>query len=149
MKTRGTAQEYIEGLNNLLKDNMNDTETWLELGLVYLNNLSWSRALYSYEQVILITPSLLYAYVRIAEILYTLGSSENLYQARNYLCYAIIHDQEITRALWTLFAVCRAIERSGRSDNKNSYLLQLCQKRLKLYYEKSKSSTLLDNYSFD
>eukprot|EP01017_Pseudomicrothorax_dubius_P021442 TRINITY_DN2310_c0_g2_i2.p1 TRINITY_DN2310_c0_g2~~TRINITY_DN2310_c0_g2_i2.p1 ORF type:complete len:288 (+),score=74.57 TRINITY_DN2310_c0_g2_i2:56-919(+) len=149
LKTKEDLQPYIEGLNKLLKDNMNDIETWAELGFVYLNNLNWSRALYSYEQVIMLNPSQFYAYIRAAEILYTQGTTDNLYQARNYLCYVIIHDPEITRALWTLFSVCRAIDRTGKADAKNATLLTVCKKRLKLCYEKAKTSTLIDNYNLE
>lgn len=61
-------------MNVYLEDNPNDGEAWLELADFYLETLNYSRALFCYEELVLLYPKKYMYMMRIAEIYNTLGT---------------------------------------------------------------------------
>jgi cytochrome c-type biogenesis protein CcmH/NrfG len=86
-----------------LKENPNDSEAWMELGDVYTEKSQYLRALFCYEEVILLNPDNDYYFIRLAELYYTDGGKENLKNAVKYYSYVVSRNPHNARALWGLW----------------------------------------------
>jgi len=82
LKTLGKTAEAISALNHLLDASPTDAESWAELGDLYVSQGLYQQAIFSIEEVLLITPNAWNIHARLGEILYiaagasTPGNSE-------------------------------------------------------------------------
>jgi ER membrane protein complex subunit 2 len=93
----------VAKLNEYLKENPNDPEAWLELGDLYTERSQYLRALFCYEEVIMLTPENDYYFLRLAELYYTDGGKANLATAVKYFSYVVSRNPKNPRALWGLY----------------------------------------------
>jgi len=125
---------------------MVDKEAWVELGDIYLESLEYNRALYCYENLMLLAPKNFHYYIKVAEILYTIGGADNLTLAKHYYSLVISYQPKNVSALFGLTQTCKTIEKLKKGDQNNKVLLDLTTKTLKNVYSKSKSSDLFACY---
>lgn len=69
-------------MNDYLYHNSSDGEAWMELADVYLENMSYNKALFCYEELLILFPKKFFYMMKIAEIYYTLGGIQNLITAK-------------------------------------------------------------------
>jgi len=139
LRGEGEKVQAIIELNKYLDENMVDKEAWLELADIYLENLDYPKALYCFEQVILLAPKNFHYYVKAAELLYTIGGTENLVNARQYYSLVIASQPKNAQALYGLLQTCKTIEKSKKGDARNKTLLELTFKALKKLYSDNNS----------
>lgn len=78
LRKDGNIGDFIQQMNTYLELNPNDGEAWLQLGDLYLEHLNYNRALFCYEEVVVLFPKRFIYLLRLAEIYYTLGTVPNL-----------------------------------------------------------------------
>ncbi|KAH7727187.1 hypothetical protein AAVH_05412 [Aphelenchoides avenae] len=81
---QGQRLEAIRELNEYLSTFVNDTEAWMQLSDLYLQESDYTRAAFCFEELILANPQNGAYLCRIAEIRYTLGGAENVELAKAY-----------------------------------------------------------------
>lgn len=94
--------EIIKELSEYLKKFMNDTEAWLELCDVYIQEQAYSKAAFCMEELIITNPHNHLYHQRFAEIQYTIGTTESLELARSYFAQAVKLNPSNLRALYGL-----------------------------------------------
>ena len=95
--------DYVESLNEYLKENPSDYEAWLELGDIYTEKSQYLRALFCYEEVVVLCPENDYYFLHLAELYYTDGGKANIAIAVKYFSYVISRNPKNPRALWGLY----------------------------------------------
>jgi len=118
-KQRGKISEAIEQMNSYLETFSTDAEVWHELGELYMEAGSLSRAVFCFEELVLSNPRNIYFMLTYAELLYSVGDYE---LSRKYFCLACYLDGACLRALWGLLAVNMAL---SEKDKQNEKLVQL------------------------
>lgn len=81
---KGDRQAAIRELNKYLESFGTDTEAWLQLSELFLQEGDYTRAAFCFEELILSNPHNACYLQKMAEIRYTLGGQENIEMARNY-----------------------------------------------------------------
>jgi len=81
---KGERHEAIRELNAYLTTFVNDTEAWLQLGELFMQESDFSRAAFCFEELLLSAPQNATFLSRLAEIRYSQGGAENIEIARAY-----------------------------------------------------------------
>ncbi|XP_074593201.1 ER membrane protein complex subunit 2-like [Brevipalpus obovatus] len=109
--------EAIKYLTEYLKQFMNDTEAWLELCSLYIQDQAYSRAAFCMEELILTNPHNHLFHQRYAEIQYTINTPESLEIARSYYSQALKLNPSNMRALYGLYLTCTVLANQPRSNS--------------------------------
>lgn len=132
LREEDNITQLIEELNEYLKKNIMDKEAWLELGDVYMEYMNYEKALFCFEEVLLLEPENIPNMIRIAELYYTKGRSEdNLTYARKYFCFVLTCDQNNYRALYGLKQTCKILLSLKKDNSIALELLQWAEKKIK------------------
>jgi len=127
-KSQGHIQEAIRELNDYLKKFMNDTEAWVELSQLYLDELDFVKAAYCIEELILTNPYNHLFHERLAEIKYSHGGLDNIEIAKSYFCEAAKLNIKNVRAFFGVFLCCSHLTLTGKaSGQKKKDLLKLAE----------------------
>eukprot|EP00919_Chromeraceae_sp_WS-2016_P072751 GHVR01172006.1.p1 GENE.GHVR01172006.1~~GHVR01172006.1.p1 ORF type:complete len:134 (+),score=6.04 GHVR01172006.1:3101-3502(+) len=102
IKREGRIDEYVKKINNYLTDNPNDIEAWLEVGQIFIEKGHHLRALYCFEEIVVLCPENDYYFIKLAELYFTLGGKTNISVAIKYYSYVISKQPKNIRALWGL-----------------------------------------------
>ncbi|KAL4489890.1 hypothetical protein ABPG72_010789 [Tetrahymena utriculariae] len=143
-KTDGAYTNFVQKMNTYLEENPNDGEAWLELGDFYLENLNYPKALYCYEELILLYPKRYIYMTRVAEIYYTMGTDSDLLNARSYYSFVLNRMSNNYRSLWGLFQTCKKLKALFPEDQKNNQLLETTAQALKAFYKEKGQLHLID-----
>lgn len=86
--------QAIQVLNKFVEMNQEDVEAWLELADLYLNKQNFTKALFCYEEMLIIMPKNYLINLRYAETLYSSARAndnfDELQMARKYFSHAAI-----------------------------------------------------------
>jgi len=108
LRSSDNIKDYVNELNNYIDTNPLDKEAWLELADVYMEYLNYEKALYCYEEVLILDPESLNNMMRIGELYYTIGNQpENLIMARKYFSFILSVDEKNYRASQNLKLVTK------------------------------------------
>ncbi|VDM99571.1 unnamed protein product [Thelazia callipaeda] len=136
-KAQGDRQGAIRELNEYLKTFISDTEAWLELSDLYLQEGDHPHAAHSMEEVILSNPHNSLYLRRLAEIRYTQGGIENIELAKSYFEHASRTNPSCCRSLYGII-LC-SLNLSARSSGQKKKELTHCGliaiEKLMNYYE--------------
>jgi cytochrome c-type biogenesis protein CcmH/NrfG len=75
----------------------------MELGDLYAEKSQYLRAIFCYEEVVILSPDNDYYFLRLAELYYTDGGKPNLATAAKYFSYVVSRNPQNHRALWGLY----------------------------------------------
>lgn len=74
----------------------------------------------------MLNPDNTHYYVRLAQVLFTIGGASNLKNAKDYLCFVVAKDKYNYRALWVLNRVAKAlISQKGENANTVNELVEV------------------------
>eukprot|EP00825_Cyclidium_porcatum_P019965 TRINITY_DN2281_c0_g1_i9.p1 TRINITY_DN2281_c0_g1~~TRINITY_DN2281_c0_g1_i9.p1 ORF type:complete len:246 (-),score=48.05 TRINITY_DN2281_c0_g1_i9:178-915(-) len=146
-KAQLSTSEYINLLNSYITSNPNDSEVWLELADIYLEHMNYNKALFCLEEVLVLQPKKTLYMLRIAEILYTLGGTHNLQNAKNYYCFILSRDPHCTRASWGLLQTCKKLQ-ANKFDQGIQEIYDLTAQSIQAQYAKCKQSQVIANFPF-
>lgn len=135
-KSKFNTKEYVDLLVSYLEENYDDSEAWLELAITYEKLLNFDRALYCYEEMLLLNPENLALYLKLAELNYTIGKLENLKVARQYFCFLLNINDKGLRCLWGLLNTCQRLIEVERSNDNNKTIVTLVEEKLSKIYAK-------------
>ncbi|KAK9764305.1 Inositol phosphatase SIW14 [Basidiobolus ranarum] len=145
-KARGSITEAIQSLTKYLDIHCNDTEAWLELCALYLDQFMYQQAAFCLEEVILMQPLNHLFHLKYAEVLFTM---DNIPMALKEFCHVIELCTDHVRGLYGVKACTGRLLKSGpgsssRGTNGNTKRLSeldvMASERLLNIYSKSKSS---------
>lgn len=136
--------DAIRELCEYLKKFMNDSEAWLELCSIYINEQAYHKAAFCMEELILTNPHNHLFHQRYAEIQYTINSPESLEIARAYFSQALKLNPANMRALYGLYLTVVALSNQPRSNSQkkkeNAKLSSWAMAQISnLYKEKNRS----------
>lgn len=137
--------EIIKELSEYLKKFMNDTEAWLELCDIYIQEQAYTKAAFCMEELILTNPHNHLYHQRYAEIQYTIGTTESLELARSYYAQAVKLNPTNLRALYglqlTAFTLSNQPRISSQRKKENVKISSWASSQItKLYQASSKDS---------
>ncbi|CAG2175279.1 unnamed protein product [Oppiella nova] len=101
--------EAIKELCDYLKKFMNDTEAWLQLSDLYIEEQEYSRAAFCVEELILANPHNHLYHERYAAIQYTINTAESLELSRSYFSQALRLNPNNLRALYGLLLSANSV----------------------------------------
>ena len=99
LKAQGRTRDTIQAIIDQLEVFSSDPELWHELSMMYIRQCAFSRAVPSFEEVLLTNPVSFYNLVVYAELL---ASTGDWALARKYYCKALQYRPDQLRALWGL-----------------------------------------------
>lgn len=109
-KTKGNLSAAVDLLRHYLGIFAGDREGWEELGEMYLEMGMTKQALFCYEELLMFQPNSTQYLVRYADILYTMGGTNNLKIARSYYAKAVeASSGRETRALFGILQCAAGI----------------------------------------
>jgi ER membrane protein complex subunit 2 len=132
LKQSGKTQEAIEELNKYLETFSADSEVWHELAELYIEAGFLSKAVFCFEELMVINPRSLYHILTYAELLYSTGDLE---LSRKYYSLAAYLDGNNLRALWGLYAVNLALGEKDKANEKLGQLQTFTTDRLRNAYK--------------
>lgn len=110
LRTQNKIPDAITELANYLKIFMNDLEAWQELCDLYLKVQDYAKAAHAMEELIISHPHHHLYQQRYAEIVYTIGGSDNVEMARSYFANAVkLSNQTNIRALYGLMLTANSL----------------------------------------
>lgn len=115
LKAKGMIPEAAKELNDYLKKFLNDTEAWLELCEMYLEEMDYTKAAFCMEELILTNPYNHLYHQRYAEIKYSQGGLDNVELAKSYFCQAAKLNPKNVRAHFGLFLCCSHLSSTGKA----------------------------------
>ncbi|XP_054157019.1 ER membrane protein complex subunit 2-like [Oppia nitens] len=101
--------EAIKELCDYLKKFMNDTEAWLQLSDLYVEEQEYNKAAYCVEELILANPHNHLYHERYAAIQYTINTTESLELSRTYFSQALRLNPNNLRALYGLLLAANSV----------------------------------------
>ncbi|VDN18681.1 unnamed protein product [Gongylonema pulchrum] len=122
LKARGERQEAIHALNDYLKVFINDTEAWLELSDLFLQEGDLARAAHCMEELILTNPHNSLYLRRLAEIRYTQGGQENTELAKSYFEQAVQTNPSCARSRYGIVLCCMCLSSKSSGQRKKDYV---------------------------
>ncbi|KAK6103615.1 Tetratricopeptide repeat family protein [Brugia pahangi] len=139
LKAQGNRQEAIRELNEYLKTFISDTEAWLELSDLYLQEGDHPHAAHCMEELVLSSPHNSLYLRRLAEIRYTQGGSENIEFAKSYFEQAVRTNPSCCRSLYGIILCCISLS-SKSSGQKKKEIIQsglMAIEKLRSVYEEA------------
>ncbi|XP_071854602.1 ER membrane protein complex subunit 2-like [Apostichopus japonicus] len=117
-KGKNDIPSAIKELNKYIASFMSDSEAWMELAELYIQEQDYSKAAFCFEELILYNPHHHLYHQRYAEILYTQGGIDNLEIARKYFAQAVKLNSNNIRALYGMLLCAYHIASSSKSTAK-------------------------------
>ena len=111
-----TAQEYVSELNKYLEDFPEDIEGWMELADTYERKQQFEKAIYCYEEILLIDPNRINLYQKLGELNYSVGKLENVILATKYFCFLLKINENSPRTIGCLRLAATALEGNKTED---------------------------------
>eukprot|EP00270_Netrium_digitus_P003982 TRINITY_DN14840_c0_g1_i1.p1 TRINITY_DN14840_c0_g1~~TRINITY_DN14840_c0_g1_i1.p1 ORF type:complete len:349 (+),score=102.02 TRINITY_DN14840_c0_g1_i1:78-1049(+) len=120
-KSQGNLLQAVSSLTAYLDTFMADYEAWRELGDLYIQLQMYRQAAFCYEELLLSSPHNPLYNLIYAEVLYTLGGTENFTTAKKYFTAAVATSGgKNIRALYGIALCSSALEQSGHSRASSS-----------------------------
>uniref|UniRef100_A0A8D8M2L3 ER membrane protein complex subunit 2 n=1 Tax=Cacopsylla melanoneura TaxID=428564 RepID=A0A8D8M2L3_9HEMI len=145
LKAKNKIPEAIKEMTEYLKKFMTDQETWQELCDLYLAEGDYNKATFCMEELFLHHPHNHLLHQRYADILYTMGSPEQLELATSHYLMAINLNAKNIRALYGLLLTSQQLQNSAKTTtNKKkeaSKRVVWVSKQLKQLYQESTGNT--------
>jgi len=136
-KQCGKTAEAIEEINKYLDSFCVDAEVWHELAELYIEAGSLSRAVFCFEELMMVNPRSIYHILAYAELLYSTGDFE---LSRKYFSLAAYLDGSCLRALWGLYACNLAQMGKEKNPERMEELQKQTLRQLKAAYQDVKGS---------
>lgn len=133
--------EAIAKLNKYLENFMGDFEAWMELASLYLQENQFVGAQFCFEELILSNPYNNVFHQRYAEILFTIGGSDNLELAQKHFAQAVKLNPKSARALFGLYLVVKKTTKPGSAS---APMAELCEKTLKTLHKGTPTAAIVD-----
>lgn len=109
-KAQGFRDHTIKLLVEYLTIFASDSEAWLELADLYLEQCMYQNAVFCFEELIVLQPQNYFLYVKYGEILATLGGADNLLLARKQFSFSLeLSSDNNMRAWWGLITTANSI----------------------------------------
>eukprot|EP00933_Yihiella_yeosuensis_P040626 TRINITY_DN34960_c0_g1_i1.p1 TRINITY_DN34960_c0_g1~~TRINITY_DN34960_c0_g1_i1.p1 ORF type:complete len:291 (+),score=59.59 TRINITY_DN34960_c0_g1_i1:95-967(+) len=131
-KQHGKVPEAIEAINAYLETFSTDAEVWHELAELYIEVGMLQRAVFCFEELMVVNPRSLYNILTYAELLYSTGDLE---LSRKYFSLACYLDGSNLRALWGLLAANMALVEKDKGNEKLGQLQTFTMDRLRKAYK--------------
>ncbi|CAG8437144.1 10659_t:CDS:2 [Ambispora gerdemannii] len=146
-KAKGQISEAIEALSKYLDVYCNDTEAWLELSALYLEQHLYQQARFCLEEVILLQPQNHLSHLKYAEILYT---SDNIPLALREYCRVVELCDDYLRALYGI-KLCTehllSLENTSSSSSKSQVSTSLYDAKILSELKLLATERILNTYS--
>eukprot|EP01122_Echinamoeba_exundans_P016959 TRINITY_DN8765_c0_g1_i1.p1 TRINITY_DN8765_c0_g1~~TRINITY_DN8765_c0_g1_i1.p1 ORF type:complete len:329 (-),score=68.69 TRINITY_DN8765_c0_g1_i1:115-1101(-) len=158
-RERRDLTRAVQLLNEYLTVFMSDTEAWLELADLYIQQGMYSNASFCFEELLLASPQNCHLYVKYAELRFTMGGVENLELAKKYYSFALElnPDKNTNRAWFGLLATTHALalladpssgasKKASSAASESKYVAEmnkLARTQLTKNYENSSATTTL------
>ncbi|CAB3988437.1 ER membrane complex subunit 2 isoform X1 [Paramuricea clavata] len=110
--------EAVKSLTDYLKRFMSDHEAWSELTDLYISQQEFTKAAFCMEELIISNPHNHLYYQKYAEILYTMGTVDNLEKSRSNFAQALRLDNNNMRALYGFFMAASNLANMPKTKNK-------------------------------
>ena len=136
-RTKLNSKEYVDALNTYLEENWDDAEAWLELADVYEKKLNFEKAIYCFEELLLLDPKEFSLYQKLAELHFTVGKLDNLKIAKKYFCLLLNINGLALRPLWGLLHTCRQLVKLEKGNHDNEKIIGIVEKKLATVYKES------------
>eukprot|EP00004_Rigifila_ramosa_P022469 TRINITY_DN6134_c0_g1_i1.p1 TRINITY_DN6134_c0_g1~~TRINITY_DN6134_c0_g1_i1.p1 ORF type:complete len:192 (-),score=47.83 TRINITY_DN6134_c0_g1_i1:3-578(-) len=137
-KAQNDVPGAVKLLVEFLNDFMGDSDAWQELADLYLLINMPKQALFCLEEVMLSSPQNYLLHSQYAEILYTLGGTENLVVARKYFAssYELNPSSNNLRALFGICSCAQALlaTKAPKVRDDTIAILDYARAQLKSYY---------------
>lgn len=122
LRSMGRTSEAVTALTYLLDSSPIDAESWAELADVYLTQGLYDQAIFSLEEVLLVTPNAWNIHARLGEVLYLAASKaegseqvKGLSEAMRRFCRSIELCDDYLRGYYGLKLVCFLVEMDSSS----------------------------------
>jgi ER membrane protein complex subunit 2 len=152
-RERRDPTRAVQLLNEYLTVFMSDTEAWLELSDLYIQQGMYSNAAFCFEELLLASPQNCHLYIKYAELRFTMGGVENLELAKKNYSFALElnPDKNTNRAWFGLLATTHALalladpasgasKKASSAASESKYVIELnklARKQLTKNYETS------------
>ncbi|GMH40403.1 hypothetical protein BSKO_08307 [Bryopsis sp. KO-2023] len=103
-RTKGDLAGAAQALKSYLECYMVDRDAWEEMADIYLKMQHYKQAAFCYEELIMLAPNNLTYHLRFADVLCTLGGSNNFQTALSHYCHTI--EASGGGCVRALFGVC-------------------------------------------
>lgn len=142
LRAEDNINQVITELNKYLEENCLDKEAWLELADIYMEHMNYEKALFCFEELLIIDPENLNNMMRVAELYYTIGNTvENQTYARKYFSFILLTDENSLRAAYNLKTTCKVlIGMKKDTDGVCKELLEYASSRVEDLTASNKSS---------
>jgi tetratricopeptide (TPR) repeat protein len=130
LKAQGRTRDTMQAIIDQLEVFSSDPELWHELTMMYIRQCAFSRAVFSFEEVLLSNPTSFYNLLVYAELL---ASSGDWALSRKYFCKALRYRPDQVRALWGLLNCLVSAEM--KETKTHAALLAETKRRLLNVYE--------------
>uniref|UniRef100_A0A915PTZ2 ER membrane protein complex subunit 2 n=1 Tax=Setaria digitata TaxID=48799 RepID=A0A915PTZ2_9BILA len=140
LKAQNNRHEAIRELNEYLRTFISDTEAWLELSDLYLQEGDHPHAAHCMEELVLSSPYNSLYLRRLAEIRYTQGGLENIELARSYFEQAVRTNPSCCRSLYGIILCCINLSAKSSGQRKKEIVqsgLVAAEKLISRYEEAS------------
>lgn len=121
-KAKGQTSDAIELLTDYLETFMSDHEAWMELADLYISQNQYGKAAFCLEELILSNPHHHLYHQRLAEISYSMRTTDSLELALQHFAHAIKLNPNNMRALYGHHLTCCALSKSKTRDNTVRYM---------------------------
>lgn len=108
----------------------------MELGDLYTEKSQYLRALFCYEEVIILSPDNDYYFLRLAELYHTNGGKQDLPVATKYFSYVVSRNPHNVRALWGLWRTLW-VQRESLEEQDRELMEKVKESISKLYSQKN------------
>jgi tetratricopeptide (TPR) repeat protein len=131
-KQRGNITEAISEMNSYLDTFCLDAEMWHELGELYMDVGSLSRAVFCFEELLLSNPRSMYHILTYAELLYSTGDYE---LSRKYFSLSTYLDGNCLRGLWGVYSCSLMLAEREKQKEKMEELQKMTLSRIRAVYK--------------
>jgi hypothetical protein len=88
---------------------------------------SFKNAVYCYEELLLINPKKYELYQKLAELHFSIGSTESLISGRKYLCFLLTINPLSYRTLYALYMTCSVLITKDKKNVLNQRIMDKCK----------------------
>lgn len=140
-RAKGDTAQAIKELTEFLEVFMNDSESWMELSDLYIQQNDYEKAAFCLEELVLANPHHHLYHQRYAEICYTQGTVDGLELARKHFATALKLNPDSMRALYGFclashtLCVHPKVKSRGEVKARNSRYIDWAKAQLKHKYQ--------------
>jgi len=139
-KASGNITKAIELINRYLSVFMADETAWAELADLYLSLQQYKQAAFCYEELILCSPYTSHIHLRYAEILYSIGGTDNYRTARKYFAYSLELNPNSVRSM---IGLCLLIEKDPSKKEEDRDLIALMISNVRKAYSTTGNQSIV------